>query len=197
MSTQTETKEGVIARYKELGIEENKIFYSEYPVCFWSSEKNKVIERGEQSDDSCRSVSLQLHTILSKEIAAEINAGPGIIVTKRSPSTGNLRWTEITTPENIRTDAGLGYVEMPNKETRTFGSVWYSGNVERVEAFLGPMRILCELKYVGDGDPVSHLNKAVKEYVGDREYNEFIDANMDNPWVRVIIMKTGYGRKIH
>ena len=46
------------------------------------------------------------------------------------------------------------------------------------------------LLYKGSGDPVKHLNEAVFHYVGNVGnvgYNEFIDANMDNPWVRVII----------
>ena len=43
------------------------------------------------------------------------------------------------------------------------------------------------LMYTGSGDPVKHLNDAVHHYVGHEGYNEFIDANMDNPWIRVII----------
>jgi len=43
------------------------------------------------------------------------------------------------------------------------------------------------LIYTGTGDPVKHLNEAVNQYVGNEGYNEFIDANMDNPWVKVII----------
>ncbi len=43
------------------------------------------------------------------------------------------------------------------------------------------------LIYVGSGDPVKNLNTAVGFYAGYEGYNEYIDANMDNPWVRVII----------
>jgi hypothetical protein len=43
------------------------------------------------------------------------------------------------------------------------------------------------LFYTGSGDPVKNLNEAVHLYVQHEGYNEFIDANMDNPWVRVII----------
>ncbi len=43
------------------------------------------------------------------------------------------------------------------------------------------------LLYTGSGDPVKYLNEAVDLYVQNEGYNEFIDANMDNPWVRVII----------
>lgn len=43
------------------------------------------------------------------------------------------------------------------------------------------------LRYIGSGDPVKHLDEAVHYYVGAQGYNEFIDANMDNPWIRVIV----------
>jgi hypothetical protein len=43
------------------------------------------------------------------------------------------------------------------------------------------------LIYRGADDPAKHLNAAVRAYVGREGYNEFIDANMDNPWIRVII----------
>jgi len=41
--------------------------------------------------------------------------------------------------------------------------------------------------YTGPGDPVPYLKQAVSLYVLNNGYNEFIDANMDNPWVRVVI----------
>lgn len=41
--------------------------------------------------------------------------------------------------------------------------------------------------YGGSGDPFVNLNMAISSYVGDNSYYEFIDANMDNPWMRVII----------
>lgn len=43
------------------------------------------------------------------------------------------------------------------------------------------------LMYAGEGDPVAKLDWAVYEYVGNVGHNQFIDINMDNPWVRVII----------
>ena len=57
--------------------------------------------------------------------------------------------------------------------------------------------------YNGSGDPVIALDNAVKQYVRkiedkcpscgakkyeEEKYNEFIDANMDNPWVRIIMI---------
>jgi hypothetical protein len=42
--------------------------------------------------------------------------------------------------------------------------------------------------YKGSGDPVFYINKAIKLYMnGSKEYFDFIDANMDNPWVRIIV----------
>lgn len=43
------------------------------------------------------------------------------------------------------------------------------------------------LTYAGEGDPVQHLDDAVREYVKRDKYTQFVDANMDNPWVRVIL----------
>jgi hypothetical protein len=37
------------------------------------------------------------------------------------------------------------------------------------------------------GDVVEMLNAAVSRYVGNDQYYEFIDINMDDPWTRVII----------
>jgi len=41
--------------------------------------------------------------------------------------------------------------------------------------------------YHGSGDPYRILRWAVKSYVGDNTYHELIDANIDNPWVRVVV----------
>ncbi|HKC69868.1 MAG TPA: hypothetical protein VKG26_16650 [Bacteroidia bacterium] len=43
------------------------------------------------------------------------------------------------------------------------------------------------LMYLGEDDPVAKLDWAVSEYVGHVGYNQYIDINMDNPWIRVII----------
>lgn len=59
------------------------------------------------------------------------------------------------------------------------------------------------LIYTGAGDPIKNLREAVRQYVGKEGYNEFIDANMDNPWVKVIIKgildveKLEFNPKIH
>jgi hypothetical protein len=43
------------------------------------------------------------------------------------------------------------------------------------------------LMYQGYGDPKKILDYAVSVYVQNEGYHEFIDANLDNPWTRVII----------
>lgn len=43
------------------------------------------------------------------------------------------------------------------------------------------------LMYCGEDDPVALLDQAVSTYVGNKGHNQFIDINMDNPWIRVVI----------
>ncbi len=43
------------------------------------------------------------------------------------------------------------------------------------------------LMYIGEGDPKQMLDYAVQKYVGKAAYHELIDANLDNPWMRVIL----------
>ncbi len=42
--------------------------------------------------------------------------------------------------------------------------------------------------YEGEANPMVELEKAVLKYVGNNDFNQFIDINMDNPWVRVVIL---------
>lgn len=37
-------------------------------------------------------------------------------------------------------------------------------------------------------NPSDLLEKAVSKYVGNRGYNEFVEINLDNPWVRIIVL---------
>jgi len=46
---------------------------------------------------------------------------------------------------------------------------------------------LAVFMFVGNEDPVKVLDDVVKKYVGENGYFEFIDANMDNPYTRVIL----------
>lgn len=36
-------------------------------------------------------------------------------------------------------------------------------------------------------NPTSLMNDAVSKYVDNSPYNEFIEIEMDNPWVRVVV----------
>lgn len=45
---------------------------------------------------------------------------------------------------------------------------------------------LAVFMYVGNKNPKIVLDEAIETYVGDNEYYEFVDDNMDNPWTRVI-----------
>ena len=36
-------------------------------------------------------------------------------------------------------------------------------------------------------DPVLELDEAIEQYVKNETYIEFIDTNMNNPWVRVVM----------
>lgn len=41
--------------------------------------------------------------------------------------------------------------------------------------------------YTGEADPENVLDYAVSIYVEDNGFHELIDANLDNPWMRVIV----------
>ncbi len=41
--------------------------------------------------------------------------------------------------------------------------------------------------YGGKSDPSKVLDLAVQQYVENNGYNELIDANLDNPWMRIVI----------
>ena len=49
-------------------------------------------------------------------------------------------------------------------------------------------KVILKITYNGSGDVVKHLNDAVKRCVAGRNYKEFVDMNMDNPWWRLIII---------
>lgn len=41
--------------------------------------------------------------------------------------------------------------------------------------------------YSGSADPSKVLDYAVQKYAGNNSFHELIDANLDNPWMRVIL----------
>lgn len=46
---------------------------------------------------------------------------------------------------------------------------------------------LAVLMYSGNADPKKVLDYAVSVYVENNGYHELIDANLDNPWTRVLL----------
>ena len=56
----------------------------------------------------------------------------------------------------------------------------------------GKVRVVI-LTYKGEGDPIQEIDNELEKYVydnnvyKDKKYREFIDRNMDNPWVRVVV----------
>jgi hypothetical protein len=52
----------------------------------------------------------------------------------------------------------------------------------------GKNGVIAVLMYTGKGDPRKALDNAVSSMVANNEgYFELIDANLDNPWTRVIM----------
>lgn len=66
---------------------------------------------------------------------------------------------------------------------------------------------LAVFMYIGNKNPKIILDEAIEKYVGNSEYFEFVDDNMDNPWTRIIAKEifenfkmqelTVEGRKFH
>lgn len=51
----------------------------------------------------------------------------------------------------------------------------------------GRKGVIAIFMYVGEEDPVIMLDNAVRKYTEHESYHEFIDNNMDNPSIRVIV----------
>ena len=51
----------------------------------------------------------------------------------------------------------------------------------------GGKGIIAVFIYTGSADPKKVLDFAVQKYVQTDGYHELIDANLDNPWMRVIL----------
>lgn len=59
--------------------------------------------------------------------------------------------------------------------------------VEKTEIDLGNGNKILLLKYVGENDVVKYLDNIVRHYVQNESYSEFIDMDMNNPWVRIVV----------
>lgn len=70
------------------------------------------------------------------------------------------------------------------------GTKIYTGNITAHFDELGNNEVIM-LEYHGDGDPVLELEKETAEYKKEG-YIEFIDSNMDNPWIVLLLKKFDY-----
>lgn len=62
------------------------------------------------------------------------------------------------------------------------------GDIEYEYTTIGA-NILIAIYYRGDGDPVYNINKFISDKnITNKKCCEFVDINMDNPWVRLIII---------
>ena len=48
--------------------------------------------------------------------------------------------------------------------------------------------ILIGIYYRGDNDPVRGIDDFMSKELSDKKYTEYVDMNMDNPWVRIIVI---------
>lgn len=51
--------------------------------------------------------------------------------------------------------------------------------------------------FLGNTDPVKAIDSAIECYVENKEFYEFVDDNMDNPWIRVVLKDIEGFEKVH
>ena len=56
-----------------------------------------------------------------------------------------------------------------------------------LDPIAGKKGIVAVFIYSGSADPKKVLDYAVSLYVENNGYHELIDANLDNPWMRVVL----------
>jgi len=61
------------------------------------------------------------------------------------------------------------------------------GDIEYEYTKLGS-NTLMGIYYRGDNDVVREIDKFIRSKVSTENYTEYIDMNMDNPWVRIIVI---------
>ena len=61
------------------------------------------------------------------------------------------------------------------------------GDIEYEYTKLGS-NTLMGIYYRGDNDPVRKIDKFIRNQISNKDYTEFVDMNMDNPWVRIIVI---------
>jgi hypothetical protein len=61
------------------------------------------------------------------------------------------------------------------------------GDIEYEYTKLGS-NTLIGISYRGEGDPVMEMDEFMKNKISNKYYTEYVDMNMDNPWVRIIVI---------
>jgi hypothetical protein len=61
------------------------------------------------------------------------------------------------------------------------------GDIEYEYTKLGS-NTLMGIYYRGDNDVVREIDKFIRSKVSTENYTEYVDINMDNPWVRIIVI---------
>jgi hypothetical protein len=61
------------------------------------------------------------------------------------------------------------------------------GDIEYEYTKLGS-NTLMGIYYRGDGDPVRKMDEFMRDKFSNKYYTEYVDINMDNPWVRIIVI---------
>jgi hypothetical protein len=91
-------------------------------------------------------------------------------------------------------DNEILYVFKEDKEYRGYVGKHYElnkkyteGDIEYEYTKLGS-NTLVGIYYRGDADPVRELDEFMKNKISNKSYTEYVDMNMDNPWVRIIVI---------
>jgi len=64
---------------------------------------------------------------------------------------------------------------------------YIEGDIEYEYTKLGS-NTLMGIYYRGDNDTVREIDKFIRSKVSTENYTEYVDMNMDNPWVRIIVI---------
>jgi hypothetical protein len=68
-----------------------------------------------------------------------------------------------------------------------FNKRYTDGDIDYEFTKLGNNTLL-GIYYCGDNEPVKKIDSFIRKIVSNKNYTEYIDMNMDNPWVRIIVM---------
>ena len=68
-----------------------------------------------------------------------------------------------------------------------FNNKYTEGDIEYEYTKLGKNTLL-GIYYRGDNEPVRKIDEFIRSKVSIENYTEYVDMNMDNPWVRIIVM---------